>query len=201
MAEIVVRPLDADAVPQAVDVLARAFVDNPLHVAAFGPDVLSRNLAFFRTALSVLPGARWAAYDGDRLVGVAHWVASPGCQTPFIVRMQLLPGIVGGVGLRSALRLLTWLSAWADEEPERPHVHLGPIGVLPAWQGRGVGARLMARYCEELDAAARGGYLETDRAENVAFYRRFAFEVVHERDVIGVTNYLMERPPLTAPAV
>lgn len=201
MGEIVVRPLDADAVPEAVDVLARAFVDNPLHVAAFGPDVLSRNVAFFRTALSAMPGARWAAYDGDRLVGVAHWVASPGCQTPLAVRLQLLPGLVGGVGFRGAMRLLHWLSAWADEEPESPHVHLGPIGVLPAWQGRGVGAQLMTTYCAELDGMGRGGYLETDRPANVAFYRRFAFEIVREREVIGVTNYLMERPPLAAPAV
>ena len=32
------------------------------------------------------------------------------------------------------------------------HWHLGPIGVLPEYQGQGIGSRLMQRFCREVDA-------------------------------------------------
>ena len=72
-------------------------------------------------------------------------------------------------------------------------MHLGPIGVIPEVQGQHIGSRLMTRYCEALAATGEIGYLETDRLENVAFYRRFGFETMQEVPVIGVTNYFMSR--------
>ena len=51
----------------------------------------------------------------------------------------------------------------------------------------------MARYCEELDRTRTAGYLETDRPENVRFYRLFGFENGDEIAVLGVPNYLMWR--------
>jgi hypothetical protein len=51
----------------------------------------------------------------------------------------------------------------------------------------------MERYCEELDQAAAAGYLETDRPENVDFYKRFGFRVVETAPVLGVDNYFMWR--------
>jgi predicted N-acetyltransferase YhbS len=78
-------------------------------------------------------------------------------------------------------------------------VHLGPIGVEPDAQGRGIGRLLMERYCTELDASGKAGYLETDRPENVVFYQRFEFETWREISVLGVPNFLMERPPVAPP--
>ena len=42
-------------------------------------------------------------------------------------------------------------------------------------------------------AQLMSGFLETDKAENVAFYRRFGFEVVREVEVIGTTTFFMAR--------
>jgi GNAT superfamily N-acetyltransferase len=96
-------------------------------------------------------------------------------------------------GSSSAMRVGTWLAAWARRDPKNPHTHLGPIGVDPAAQGKGVGQRLMHEYCDELDRTGAAGYLETDRMENVRFYRRFGFNMTDEIDVLGVRNYLMWR--------
>jgi predicted N-acetyltransferase YhbS len=74
-------------------------------------------------------------------------------------------------------------------------VHLGPIGVSPDAQGRGVGCRLMEHYCGAIDLTGEGGYLETDRPANVRFYERFGFAVVNEISVLGVPNFLMRRSP------
>jgi GNAT superfamily N-acetyltransferase len=200
MSEITLAPLVPAMVPEAAGVLARAFVTNPLHVAAFGPDVLPRNETFFLTALSVMKGTGLVAIDGDRcdrIIGVILWVDAPGCQFSGAEKIRMIPGLLTGLGVRCAVRILSWLSAWSADDPSEPHLHLGPIGVEPCAQGRGVGRRLMERYCAELDASGKTGYLETDRPENVSFYRRFEFETVQEISVLGVPNFLMERPPVT----
>ena len=85
------------------------------------------------------------------------------------------------------------MAAWSKRDPAEPHIHLGPIGVDPKAQGRGIGHRLMERYCEELDRAAVAGYLETDRPENLDFYKQFGFQVVETAPVLGVDNYFMRR--------
>lgn len=176
-----------------VAVLARAFETNPLHRAAFGADALAKNDVFFRNGLQVMKGPKHVAVDGSRVIGFVHWVESTDCQVPTIEKALLLPGMVTGFGMRSTLRVMRWLSAWSARDPGEPHVHLGPIGVDPAAQGRGAGRSLMARYCEQLDRGTHTGYLETDRPENVAFYRRFGFDVVAEILVLGVPNYVMLR--------
>ena len=82
---------------------------------------------------------------------------------------------------------------WSKHDPKESHVHLGPIGVIPEAQGQRIGYRLMTRYCEALAKSAESGYLEPDRPENVAFYRRFGFETIEEIRVLGERNYLMWR--------
>ena len=54
-------------------------------------------------------------------------------------------------------------------------MHLGPIGVAPEAQGQGIGTALMNRYIEHLKQERSAGYLETDRPENVEFYKKFGF--------------------------
>ena len=174
--------------------LARAFASNPVHLAAFGHNPLAKNEVFFRTALPLLQGPRFVARDGTQLVGYVHWVDSSECQVAGFDKVRLFPTMLAGLGPRSALKVLFWLSTWERHDPRASHVHLGPIGVTPGAQGQGIGSRLMTRYCEALATAGEPGYLETDRLENVVFYRRFGFETTEEIPVIGVTNYFMSRP-------
>lgn len=60
-------------------------------------------------------------------------------------------------------------------------------------QGRHTGQRLTECYCVDVDRAGQMGYLETDQAENVEFYRRFGFELTNEASVLGVPNFYMRR--------
>jgi len=79
-------------------------------------------------------------------------------------------------------------------DPDEPHLHLGPIGVAPETQGKGIGTALMNRYIEQLDQEHAPGYLETDRPKNVDFYKRFGFVVQAEEQVIGTPTWYMWRP-------
>ena len=77
--------------------------------------------------------------------------------------------------------------------PREPHWHLGPIAVLPERQGQGIGTRLLRRFCEEVDRAGDGAYLETDKPENVRLYQRFSFTVTARQTLFGVVTWIMWR--------
>ena len=194
MASIEIEPFRPEMMPEASRVLAHAFASNPGHVAAFGSAVLAKNEAFFRTALTVMKGPKLVATDGSRILGLVHWVHSSQCQVSGIEKLRLIPMMMTTLGPGATLRVVSWLSSWSRHDPRESHVHLGPIGVIPEAQGRRIGFRLMTRYCEALTKSAESGYLETNRPETVAFYRRFGFETRDEILVLGVRNYLMWRP-------
>ena len=194
MPEITIREFEPEMTGPAAEVLARAFVTNPLNIAAFGVDQLSANEAFFRGGLRVMRGRKLVALDGARIVGFIHWVSSPGCQFSDLEKVAMLPRMIQEFGVQRSVRISSWLATWSKHDPKEPHCHLGPIGVDPAAQGRGIGQRLMALYCEDLNRSATSGYLVTDRPENVAFYQRFGFELTHEIPILGISNFLMRRP-------
>jgi ribosomal protein S18 acetylase RimI-like enzyme len=194
MPEITIKEFNPEMTDDTAHVLARAFVTNPLNVAAFGVDQVSTNKAFFRGGLRVMRGRKLVALDGPRIIGFIHWVTSPRCQLSALEKLAMLPRMTQEFGLKRSLRISGWLGTWSKHDPKDPHCHLGPIGIDPTAQGHGVGQRLMRLYCGDLDRNAISGYLETDRAENVAFYQRFGFEVTDEMPILGVPNFLMRRP-------
>lgn len=177
-----------------VSALAEAFVTNPLHVAAFGAGRVERNRLFFRIGFErMFTGAAFLALEGEKVRGYIHFNASPLCLPP----AEAVPAFAAAYlqPLEDALpHVIKWFSRWASLDPEEPHAHLGPIGVAPECQGRGVGTALMERYIEHLDREEIAGYLETDREVNVEFYKLFGFEVVREEQLIGVPTWYMRRP-------
>jgi ribosomal protein S18 acetylase RimI-like enzyme len=185
--------LTPDQSEAAALVLAKAFAINPIHTAAFGEQVLAANEIFFRIALAVMKGPKFVAVEGSRILGVIHWVESPRCQFSGGEKLRMMPGMIKGLGFRPALRVSSWLSAWSTQDPAEPHSHLGPIGVEPQAQGRGIGRLLMEQYCQEVDRKGDAAYLETDRPGNIDFYQRFGFEVTRTIPVLGVPNYFMLR--------
>jgi hypothetical protein len=191
-----VAELHASEVPAAIGVLARGMRDNPLHVAVFGfdPERRRRRLErFFRAFFRVI-GAQTplAAHDGGTLVGVTG-IAPPGtCQPRVRDELRLVPTVVA-MGPPTSARLMRWVAAWAAHDPTEPHSHLGPLAVDTHLQGRGIGTRILAEYCERVDRAGELAYLETDKPENVRLYERHGFEVIREQRVVGVPNWFMRR--------
>ena len=194
MGHLRIEDFTPDMAEAAAGMLARAFVTNPLHVATFGPDQLAVNDAFFRVGLPLMKGRRLVALQDGALVGLIHWIESPRCQPSDEEKRRLGPLMLRTVGIRAAWRLRSWLTTWSTHDPRVPHVHLGPVGVLPALQGRGIGSLLMEPYCQQLDREGQVGYLETDRPEKVRFYQRFGFRVTAEGPVLGLPNFFMTRP-------
>jgi ribosomal protein S18 acetylase RimI-like enzyme len=198
---IEVRDLRPGEMNAAVGLLSRGMRDNPLNVAAYGPNAARRQRALegmFATLFRVFPTQRpLCALDGETLVAVGGVAPAGTCRATPGQRLRFLPGMVT-VGLPSARRVSRWLAAWGERDPARAHSHLGPVAVEPALRGRGIGSELMREHTRQLDQTAQLGYLETDRRENVTFYERHGYVVVDQAEVIGVPNWFMSREPRTA---
>ena len=98
----------------------------------------------------------------------------------------------------SATKALKMLSTWEKQDPKKPHMHIGPLGVLPEMQGNGVGSKLMQACLAYADGENLPSYLETDRDRNVPFYEKHGFKVIGEEDILGVKNRYMWRDAKTS---
>ena len=68
----------------------------------------------------------------------------------------------------------------AKVHPKVEHWYLYLLVADPEFQRRGVGAMLLQDRLHEVDAAGVGAYLETQKEDNIAYYRRFGYELVQE---------------------
>lgn len=177
-----------------VSVLASAFVTNPLHVSAFGPERYDQNRLFFHIGVQhmFVGHALVAVLDGE-VKGFVHFTASPQCLPPPEQMPAVAESLFKPLGVAVPL-LVDWFTTWCRLDPEDPHVHLGPIGIAPSAQGQGVGTALMNCYLRHLERQRAAGYLETDRPENVEFYKKFGFVVQCEEQLIDTPTWYMWRP-------
>lgn len=134
--------LDAADLAGMVDVLARGMRDNPLHIAALGPEPDRRERALARvfsdaaTVLGWSPHMLVARTPDGTIVGACGMVPPGECRPSFQQQLRLLPGMVR-IGPRSAGRVMRWASRWAKRDLDERHWHLGPLAVDAHLQGMG----------------------------------------------------------------
>lgn len=102
----------------------------------------------------------------------------------------------GRTGTHAAV--FTTLNAMEKEHPEELHWYLEVLGADPPHQRQGVGAALMKPVLDRCDAEGLPAYLETQKPDNVAYYRHHGFEVREEMDLPkgGPHLWTMWRPPI-----
>lgn len=194
--EVEVRRMRPEERLATAAVAARGMRDNPIHVAAFGSDpdrrvaVLER---LFRALFAVVPEPPRVAVRAGFVVGVCGATPPGACRLPPAALARVATAVArSGVG--SFARAVRWLEAWGVRDPEAPHWHVGPVAVEGGLQGLGIGSRLLADLAGALDAGGDAAWLETDKAENVVFYRRAGFAVASEATVLDVPCWFMGRP-------
>jgi hypothetical protein len=189
----------------AADVLARAFADNPVNVAAIGGTREERircNKLGMRALLPVAlrHGRVFAAHAGTSVLGcliatppLAHPLPPPSVVARLRCRL--------GQGKRVTLRWAEAFRTLDDLHPREPHWYVGSLGVAPEAQRRGVGAALLGHFLRWADADGLPGYLETDRHENLVFYEGRGFRVEERIQVLGASAWRMWRPAPRPPLV
>ena len=139
------------------------------------------------------------AERGDQIVGALNAARWPRCQLGVWEKVKSAPAMIRlmGTALPRAIKLA---GVWTKHDPKEPHWHIGPIGVVPAVQGQGVGTALLGSFLTTVDEDGSIAYLETDVDRNVSLYEKFGFQVIGQSDILGVNNRFMRRdrtPPVT----
>lgn len=189
-----IREMQTLDMHQVAEVLGRAFATNPIQLAIYRdkPGIAHRLQVTFEAALKYGPGRCFVCDLDGQIVGAMRIMRWPDCQGTSLKEMLSVLRAAGGLG--PFVRGMQHIRAWGKHDPGQLHWHLGPIGVLPEMQGKGIGSRLVRFYCDLLDEDVIDGYLETDRPGNVPFYERFGFKVVGEEIVAGIETWFMLRP-------
>jgi len=179
---------------QASSVLSVAMVSNPIHdVALGGQDEAERQRLedMFLEMLIERPREVFISKHESKIVGVLR---SQECHEGPASQERVAVEVDEVTLDDTDSRIAHWVRVWDELDPLEPHRHLGPVGVLPEYQGRGIGTMMMEHFCAQVDANGEPAYLETDKQENVEFYKKFRFEVISETDIFSVKNYFMWRP-------
>jgi len=196
------RPTGRD-LDEVAAVAARAFHIDPFF-EWLEPGELRRARAlglFFRTMIRnagpgvEVTGARRA--DG-RLVGVAVWIAPSKFPPPVAAQVRSLLGSGWALALRPE-RLVPgtrYVAALDRAHPREPMWYLQVLATDPIAQRRGVGATLLGPGHERADREGLDCWLETQKEDNIVYYRRFGWEVAGELRPVsgGPPLWTMRRP-------
>jgi GNAT superfamily N-acetyltransferase len=189
-------------VPRAARLLARAFAADP--VIGYYLSGWRRRFAFpafFRLALfeAVPYHTVFAARSDGKLAGVAAWVPPEAAEISGGVRAQASKLALRALFPVMAGKLLAGFGGLSALHPEESHWYLAFVGVEPALQERGVGARLLAPVLQRADAEGSLCYLETPFRETHRFYERLGFAVTSESTPFEVPTavWTMVRPAPT----
>jgi ribosomal protein S18 acetylase RimI-like enzyme len=190
---------------EAAQLLAEALYPTPNFSAIFRNKPPQRAIKGLSTAtrISILERKHnlgLTARQEGRIVGVFIMIPSPHCRLTFFEDLRLMPGLVWAYG--KALPRIAKLSLLRNQkDPASPHWHCGPLGVLPQYQGHGIGTMLIREAMKIIDQTGMDAYAETASSDNVRLYRRFGFEVVGQMTIFGNTNWFMLRKGLKAEMV
>lgn len=193
---IKIRRMSPNDIGAAGKVLGLAFADNPnTLVVARGDRARAQRMTESGARFAKL-GRRYShvlvAEDKGGIVGVLNAIEWPNCQLRMSEKLKFAPSMIRVTGL-GLPRAFTMMSVWAKHDPRAQHWHVGPIGVHPERQGRGIGKALLAAFLDVADAQGSPAYLETDVDRNVALYEKFGFKVIEQEDISGVNNRFMWR--------
>lgn len=194
MTEMLVLPLPKTRIPAILDVLTKAYTGNSAHVAIFGKDNFASNELYFRLLLKNIKSDLFIAESEGHIIGVIGMEMHPKLVSPGSEKLKFTEESLWAPG-SVITRLQERQLIWDKIELKEHHYHFGPVAVLPEYQHKGIGSRMMEYCCKILDREGESGYLETESLENYRFYRRFGFEVIHEMTLFEIPAFFMKRFP------
>jgi GNAT superfamily N-acetyltransferase len=186
-----VAPVSEHQIDDVAAAIARGFDDNEVWVWLLPDDrrrvgLLTKRFRAMIKHVSIPRGGAWATAD---LQGGALWLPPRRLEWSLGEQLHEAMALMPGLGLRGARRGRRLQRLFAAHHPREPHYYLDTLSIDPAHQRRGYGSALIAPLLEHADAERMPAYLETQRRDNIPFYRRFGFEETGEMS-------LPDSPPL-----
>ena len=197
-----VRLRKAD-IKQAARVLTESFQQYPLLVQKY-PDESQRNKAAYYFFLVIVGyGIRWGEVyaASPRMEGIAVWYRSEHFPMRFrkILRSVPFSALLGfpwsGVGRLQAAA--DFVEARHQLTAPAGHWFLDSVGVLPQYQGKGYGGKLIRAMLVRTDREKLPVYLDTMDEVDVRRYEHFGFRIIDKSAVpkTTLTNWSMLREP------
>lgn len=179
--------LTKEDIPRAVECLKDAFKDDPLWKEVFknDPDKDKALSGFFTCPL--LYGMKFGKVyaTSPNIEGAAVWV--PGKYADMTMWRMLRCGALsyGAKMGKETMSNLSIVSKQLGSERKRlmknkPYVYLTIIGVSSTAQGKGFGSKLMENIKEECSRKRLHLYLETEKEENLPFYKKHGLTVLKD---------------------
>jgi GNAT superfamily N-acetyltransferase len=186
-----VAPVSADQIDDVAAAIARGFDDNEMWVWLLPDDrrrvgLLTKRFRAMIRHVCIPRGGAWATAD---LQGGALWIPPGRLEWSLGEQLHEAVALMPGLGLRGARRGRRLQTLFASHHPREPHYYLDTLSIDPAHQRRGYGSALIAPLLQRADAERMPAYLETQRRDNIPFYRHFGFEETGEMS-------LPDAPPL-----
>ena len=182
-------------IKQAALVLTKSFQQYPLLVQKY-PDESQRNKAAYYFFLVIVGyGIRWGEVyaTSPRMEGIAVWYRSEYFPMRFrkILRSVPFSALLGfpwsGVGRLQAAA--DFVEARHQLTAPAGHWFLDSVGVLPQYQGKGYGGKLIRAMLVRTDRESLPVYLDTMDEADVRRYEHFGFKVI-DKSPVPKTNLI-----------
>lgn len=181
--------MELNEIKESAKKLSIAMLNNSLHIAVPKGNGEEQRLKIENMFIGLFinnPGIIYVAKEDRKIVGVMRMKS---CSGSSIKKNEPHNGEENDIDNRIKI----WHQEWAANDPSEQHWHLGPIGVIPTHQDKGIGSLLMTIFCNEVDKCSAKAFLETDLDKNVTFYESFGFKVVNTSNIFGIETRYMER--------
>ena len=196
-------PLSKSTFQKSVDVLTRAFWDDPLN-AYFYPDETKRRRflpIFFEYRLK--QGLQYGEIftTSEEVEGIAIWKPSKTIDSTLWREFRSggfkMLRIFGRTLINSMMKVNEFSSKRRMKYAVDPYMHLGPFAVDPEKQGQGFASKLIRPMLARLDENKMHSYLEAQSESNVSLYEHYGFEVLAEGVVpnTDISHWDLMRPP------
>ncbi|MFM9924970.1 GNAT family N-acetyltransferase [Variovorax sp. H27-G14] len=186
--------------------LADALIVDPFYLAIsadFAHDMAQRKAvlaSYFAYSMGEAERTGRCLTLDDPALGAAAWLLprdDAADATESAAKRAFLADALGPLGHGNYHRIVDFMSARAPAVVPAGAWYLSILGIAPAAQRRGLGARLLAPTLAEADAAGVPCFLETFTPPSVPFYERLGFrrEAAHREPVTDTEYLVMCRPP------
>lgn len=191
-----IRKYDID---KAACILSQSFIDYPIFNYII-PDGAYRKrklkyLFKFLICLGLANGEVISTSKGLECISI--WIHSPKNKISLITVLQSgLLSLCFHVNLGVLFRLIKIGAVKQNTQNKIIAEHyclLDMIGVDPIFQKNGYGRRMIEEKLIELDNSKIPCYLETSKIENVAYYAKLGFKLIHEYKIINIKVFCLLR--------
>lgn len=200
-------PLTPQHVDEAARLLGQAFGSDPGWLVLFegldDNERLRRMTAVFAASLAAClgTGRPLEVRDGNRTIAAATIYPPGAYPLPLPAQVTIFARCIWHAGLfrpktwAITKRSLDMMGEMSQEHPRQNHYYWEYIGVLPDYQGQGIGSHICRTLVQRADQDQVGSYLETTNPRNVPLYERLGFQTVREREIMGSRWWFMWRAP------